>query len=175
MESFTGEIYEDWMKSAQEKKYKEVILDFILPLKDRVDFRKDRILDMGIGKGWFEKKLFERGMQPNVIGVDIENMDLATRGVEFIIGSGNYLPFKGRSFKFVVSFETIHLLKRPAEIERVIQDGGYLLVSTHCNERNLNDKKKKIDSMFGLKVVKEEVVGDPREELSYVALLKRGP
>lgn len=173
VKEFTSEIYSDWMKSAQEKKYKEIMLDFILPLRSEINFEKERILDIGVGKAWFEKKLFERGVKTRVIGIDVERTDPSTKGIDFIIGSGDYLPFKDSSFKMVVSFDTVHLLQNPSEIERVLEKGGYALISAFSNERNLKRKKEKINSLFDLKVLKEEVVGDPQEEMSYVVLMKK--
>lgn len=170
---FTGEIYKDWMKSTQEKKYNDIILDFILPLKNELNFEREKILDVGVGKAWFEKKLFERGIKTNVIGLDIERTGLATEGVDFILGSGDRIPFEDESFGMVVSFDTVKLLKRPGEIERVLKGGGYALISIYCNERNLNSRKQKIKSLFDLKILKEGLVGNPEEEVSYAVLMKK--
>ncbi len=172
---FTSEIYSDWMRSTQEKKYKEIFLDFILTLKGKVDLEKDRILDIGVGKGWFEKKLHERGIDAEVVGLDVERTDMATEGVKFIVGDGDYMPFKSSSFDMVISFDTIHLLKNPGEIERVIKDGGFALISTHCNERNFKERAQRVKSLFDLKELKEGLVGDPNDEMSYVVLFKKGP
>ncbi len=172
---FTSEIYSDWMKSTQGKKYKDVFLDFILPLKGNMDLEKDKILDIGIGKGWFEKKLHERGVRTEVFGLDVEKTDLATDSVNFIVGDGDYMPFKDSCFDMVISFDTIHILKNPGEIERVIKKGGFALISTYCNERNFKEKAQRIKSLFGMKELKEGLVGDPNEEMSYVVLFKKGP
>ncbi len=174
-QEFTGKIYSDWMKSTQEKKFKEIILDFILPLKGKVDLERDRVLDVGVGKGWFEKKLLERGIDVRVTGIDVEKTDMATKGIDFIVGSGDRMPFQNGSFDFVISFDTVHLLRKPEEIERVLAPGGYALISTHCNERNFKKKEQKLKSLFGLKELKEGIVGDPRDEMSYVVLFKKGP
>jgi SAM-dependent methyltransferase len=173
--NFTNEIYTDWMRSTQEKKYKEIMLDFILPLREKIDFDKEKVLDIGVGKAWFEKKMFERGLKADFIGVDVEKTSMSIGGVDFILGSGDYLPFQDSSFNFIVSFDTVHLLKNPSEIERVLKNGGYALISTHCNETNFKSKREKINSLFELEVLKEEIVGDPLDEMSLVVLLKKGP
>lgn len=174
-EKFTSEIYSDWMKTTQEKKYREVFLEFVLPLKQKMDLNRSTVLDIGIGKGWFEKKLFESGVNSEVIGLDIEKMDLATEGVDFLLASGDHLPFKDEHFDLVVCFDTIHLLKRPQELERVLKEDGYALISIFCNERNLKEKKEKVKSMLDLRIVKECLVGDPEKEISQTFLMKKGP
>lgn len=173
-EGFTGKIYSDWMKSTQEKKYNEIILDFVLPLKNKIDLEEDRVLDIGVGKGWFEEKLHKRGIEAEFVGIDVEKTDMATEGIELIVGDGNQMPFKDSSFKLIISFDTVHLLENPKEIQRVITRGGYALISAHCNERNFKKKGDKIKSLFGMKVLKEGVVGDPRDEMSYVVLFQNG-
>ncbi|MFP4115903.1 MAG: class I SAM-dependent methyltransferase [Candidatus Aenigmatarchaeota archaeon] len=173
-EGFSSRIYSDWMKSTQEKKYTEILLDFILPLKNKLNIENCRVLDVGVGKGWFEKKLIERGMDAEIVGLDIEKTDLATEGVRLMLGSGDRIPLKEESFDFVVSFDTVHLLKSPEEIERVLSKGGYALITSHCNERNFKKKKQKINSLFEMDVLKEGLVGDPQEEMSYAVLLKKG-
>lgn len=173
-DNFTGEIYSDWMKTTQEKKYNEILIDYILPLKNEIDFARNKTLDIGIGKAWFEKKLNERGIKANVIGVDIERTDMAVDNVDFLVADGNNLPFRDKQFNFVVSFDTIHLLKNPSEIERVMKSDGYALISIFCNEFNWIDKKKKLKSLFSnLNIIKESLVGDPKDEISYVALMKK--
>ncbi len=171
---FTGEIYSDWMKSTQEKKYREIILDFILPMNSEIDLNKDRVLDIGIGKGWFEKKLRERGIESKITGLDVDKTDMAVEGIDFVIGDGDNMPFEDSSFDFVISFDTVHLLKKPEEIERVVSKGGYALISTHCNERNFKSKGDKVKSLFDMEVLKEGIVGDPSEEMSYVVLFRNG-
>ncbi len=173
-QEFTREIYSDWMRSTQEKKYKEILLDFILPMKDKINLDRDKILDVGIGKGWFEKKLRDRGIENSIIGLDVEKMGLASKDIEFIVGSGDYMPFRNNSFDIVLSFDTIHLLKRPQEIERVLSDDGYAIISTHCNERNFKKRGDKIKSLFDMEVLKEGIVGDPNDEMSYVVLFRNG-
>lgn len=173
-QEFTDEIYSDWMKSTQEKKNKEILLDFILPMKEKLNLTNNRVLDVGIGKGWFEKKLKDHDLETEVIGIDVEKTDLATDGINFIVGSGDYMPFQGNSFDLVFSFDTIHLLKNPGEIERILSRGGYAIISTHCNERNFKSKGDKIKSLFNMEVLKEGLVGDPKDEMSYVVLFRNG-
>ncbi|MFP4116672.1 MAG: class I SAM-dependent methyltransferase [Candidatus Aenigmatarchaeota archaeon] len=173
-QEFTGEIYSDWMKSTQEKKYREIILEFILPIKDKIDLSSDRVLDVGVGKGWFEKKLHEREIESSITGLDVDKTDLAIEGIDFVVGDGNRMPFEDSSFDFVISFDTIHLLKRPKEIERVVSEGGYALISTYCNERNFKSRGDKVKSLFDMEILKEGVVGDPSHEMSYVVLFRNG-
>ncbi len=173
-ENFTSEIYSDWMRSTQEKKYKEILLDFIIPLRGKIDLENSKIADIGIGKGWFEKKAVESGFDINTVGLDIEKMDMATDRIDLVVGSGDYIPFKDSSFDVVLSFDTVHLLKKPWEIERILSEGGHAIISTHCNERNFKRKGDKVKSLFDLEVLKEGLVGDPDDEMSYVVLFRNG-
>ncbi|RLJ01622.1 MAG: hypothetical protein DRP11_04100 [Candidatus Aenigmatarchaeota archaeon] len=172
--AFTPSIYSRWMKEVQEKKYEGILLEFILPLHSKMNLGSMRILDVGIGKGWFEDILRDRGMAPEIVGIDKVPFD--TKGVDIIVGDGGALPLKEGLFDMVISFDTVHLISDTKDMVRVLKDNGLLLISIHCNEYNMPEKRNELLGRFrGMKVLKESVVGDPDKELSYVVLMRKGP
>ena len=171
---FTPSIYSDWMKKVQNKKYEGILIDFLLPLHRKLDFNKMKFLDVGIGKGWFEKRLLNRGIKPIMIGIDMEKDYSKIDKVKTIIGDGSTLPFKNEYFDFIISLDTLHLIRNTSEIFRVLKKDGYALISIFCNEYNAKDKRDNFLARIGdVKILKEGIVGDPDEELSYVFLLKK--
>lgn len=172
---FSPHIYSDWMKEIQDKKYEGIFIDFILPLKSELNFSLMRILDLGIGKGWFEDKLRERGLTPEIIGID-KDIIKPKKGLKRLVADGNYLPFKDEVFDFVISIDVLHLIKNTEEISRVIKKRGMALLGIFSNPYDLEEKRERfLRKIKNLKLIKESVVGDPKKEISYVGLFKKGP
>src|SRR3989338_660062 len=66
MPEFFDKIYDSW-KDKQLEKYEE-IFPLILPYLIEIN----SVLDLGIGKAWFESFLLSKGIKfPRVLGVDI--------------------------------------------------------------------------------------------------------
>lgn len=165
-------IYPEWMKPIQKKKYKHIFLDFILPFSSKL---KDwKILDVGIGNGWFEEELRDRGVNFEMFGIDVERKNPDTENFKYIVGDGNSLPVKPEFFDLVISLDTIHLLNNIADIENSVREGGYLLISIFAKEEDVDRKRKKILNTFSnLELLKEGIAGDPEREVSYVTLFKK--
>jgi len=168
---FTEEIYESWMRETQAKKYEGIFFDFIVPSMQKLKLSRARVLDVGIGDGWFEEFLSRKGIKPRlVIGVD---SILHAPNSHFVLSDGDFLPFKDGAFDVVVSFDTVHLLDGVKELVRVVRKNGFLLISDFCNASTMDSKRAKMLKSFGaLKLLKEGVVGDERE-LDYVALFRK--
>ena len=92
---------------------------------------KDRILEIGCGRGFVIKKIQET--VPNTYGVDI-NPEAITRGVakNLQVMNAEHLKFDDKSFDKVFSFHTIEhvpdIKKMTSEIERVLKPGGMALI-----------------------------------------------
>ncbi len=172
--SITKNIYSEWMKETQEKKYEGIFLDFLIPMRQKLKLDEILAIDVGVGNGWFEKHLLDRGMETKVIGVDVDRRGKDNvEGLQIVDANGNFLPFREKSFGLLVSLDTIHLLNNHDELMRVVNAKGYLLISTFCNEYNLRDRRESILQAFPTcTLLKEGVVGDSDKEQSYVAFFK---
>jgi len=150
---FTNEIYYRWMKKNQTDKYREI--EYHLPVF------QGRVLDVGIGPGWFEEFFKLRA-----VGIDIDKKSAAD-----IIASGNEIPLKNKSFDNVICLNTIHLIGGN-EIKRVLKKGGLLLLSHHTNKENEKDVEKKLLNMFKeFKLLEKIIVGNKEKDL--VLLLEK--
>ena len=144
---FTEKIYSDWMKENQINKYNE--------MKDFLPVIKGKVLDVGIGPGWFED-FFEI----ESIGIDVDKDSRAN-----VIASGDFIPFRDNSFDFVVCLDTIHFLTGK-DVSRVLKDKGFFLVSHFVNMDNEKEVEKRLLNMFNeFKLLKREIVGDKEKDL----------
>jgi len=150
---FTSKIYSKWMKEVQFEKYED--------MKEVLPEMKGRILDVGIGPGWFEEFF---GIE--TIGVDVDKNSKAR-----VIAHGDFLPFKSEVFDFVVCLDTVHLIKG-SDIERVLKKGGVLVVSHFMREGE--DVEKKLLNIFPkFKLLKKKVAGKREKDL--VLVMQKGP
>lgn len=88
------------------------------------------ILDLGAGEAGFAQEAQKRGIP--VICIDRHEPDTIPKGIEYIIGNANSMPFQENTFDLVVSFggppsgvESRQQLRRIiSEILRVLKPGG---------------------------------------------------
>lgn len=118
-------------------------IDYIT--KDRIsiiakEIRKNaKILDIGFGYGFLEKRLEESKLFPQLTGIDISKVAVLRAKQSY---SGNYflarssnLPFKNKFFEYVCLLEVLEHLDRKeaktslSEAKRVLQNNGTLIVS----------------------------------------------
>lgn len=113
--AFSADVYESW-REKQLEKYRD-----LLPVLKR-HLAGGSLLDIGIGKAWFEEFLASEGMQfSEIVGVDAnERMTLPRRqGITYFI-TDDFMT--ARKFDFVVCFDTLHLLKDPRKLMGYSQD-----------------------------------------------------
>ena len=96
------------------------------------------VLDVACGTG-FGAGILTRAGARAVVGVDMSSEALARGGAtnlrtRWVMADGAHLPFQGRSFGAVTSFETIEHLHEPerflSELQRVLRHDGVLVLST---------------------------------------------
>ncbi|MFA7097552.1 MAG: class I SAM-dependent methyltransferase [Gammaproteobacteria bacterium] len=103
-------------------------------LRERIDIRGRRILDLPCGAGAFSARLLADGAE--VVSVDIERSEsLLVPAERLVLHDANLtFPFADSEFDAVVSIEGIEHIENPfhflRECRRVLKDGGYLIVTT---------------------------------------------
>lgn len=106
---------------------------------------KDRILDVGCGKGYLLYEFTQLLPGIDVVGLDISDYAIDNAKPEIKdklqIGSAIDLPFESDSFDYVFSLITFHnlyiydLMSAVKEVERVGKNHKYIAVESYRNER----------------------------------------
>jgi len=153
---FSTDIYGSW-REKQLEKYSDLFPRLKGYLKSGYS-----VLDMGIGKAWFEEFLEEKGVRfKEVIGIDTdERMTLPQRKSITYFITDDFLTTK--KFDFVVCFDTLHLLKDPLRI--LDYSNNLVLVSLPMAF------KEKLGAFRGLNVIEQGEIG--KQEKDYFVLIK---
>jgi ubiquinone/menaquinone biosynthesis C-methylase UbiE len=104
-----------------------------------------RILDVGCGKGFLLYEFTQIIKDVEVVGLDISQYAIENAKAEvkpFLVqGSAVSLPFKDKSFDYIVSINALHnlyiqdLFAALKEIERVGRGAKHVIIETYRNER----------------------------------------
>jgi SAM-dependent methyltransferase len=103
----------------------------------------DYVLNIGSYNGWLESTLLSYGRQ-SVVSIDVEqeNIQKAKQAVpraDFVVASAINLPFREHAFQLITMYEVIEHIPKGreknclGECNRVLHDGGILLLSTPFN------------------------------------------
>ncbi len=102
----------------------------------------DRVLDVGCAKGFLVKDFLDRGI--DVYGIDISNYAIDNCHKDVVsrvkVASAKSLPFPDKSFKLVISINTLHNLNKSEctiamkEIMRVSKYYTYIQVDAYKNK-----------------------------------------
>ncbi|MCK5547373.1 MAG: class I SAM-dependent methyltransferase, partial [Thermoplasmata archaeon] len=99
-----------------------------------------KALDLGGGSGDFSSIIYRKSGRNLVVSVDLDIQALknAAEGVNPVNGNLLGLPFKSGSFDLVVGRAVLHhipddLERGISEIERVLKDGGFVVVQEPCD------------------------------------------
>ncbi len=153
---FSTDIYGSW-REKQFEKYSD-----LLP-KVKGYLKKDySVLDIGIGKAWFEEFLEGKKVKfKEVVGIDAdERMTLPQKkGIIYLI-TDDFLTSK--KFDFVVCFDTLHLLKEPKKL--LGYSKNLVLVSLPMSFRD------KLEVFRKENIVEEGEIG--KQEKDYFVLIK---
>ncbi len=170
-------IYDTWMKETQFKKY-DGILDMLL--KNEVPL-EGKVLDVGIGTGLFEDYLRGKGIQLDVVGVDVDKKMLEEakkKGYLVMLANAEKLPFEDESFDLVISIDMINSVSdKPAviqEIKRVMKPGAFAVITHFCNNYTKGQVWKKMEALTrSFKVVDARVTGNVDNEMTVAFLVKK--
>ena len=161
---FFPDIYGSW-EEKQKEKYDGIFRvlgdDFLSGL-----FRA-RTLDIGYGTGFLEKFLESRNIQAKLYGIDTR----PAPAERFVLGDGAQMPFRDGSFGFVVSIDTMHLVKGD-DFRRVLENRGHALLGLFFNDGNKQERMKMLhDKLRGFEILTEfELRGAENE---YVILARK--
>lgn len=135
---FFSKIYKSW-KGIQEEKYDKMLEGF-----DKNELSKafsGRVIDVGSGTGLFEEYLKKNKFNVSKwVCVDPDVEMIKQSGFSRVLGDGNHLPFKQKSFDNLICLDSIHLIRK--DFFWVLKPGGHALVSIFCNPDNMEEKKK---------------------------------
>ena len=158
---FFDKIYGSW-KGIQKKKY-EKMMEILPNLGDK------RILDIGIGSGYFEEFLKSKGIDADIIGIDTSK-EMVKGNVA--VADGNELPFVNNSFDMVICLDTLHLIKNN-DFSRLLKRGGLVLFSIFFNKQNFEERKGMMKSVLdGFEIVKELIIEGKESEYAILAKKK---
>ena len=153
---FSADIYESW-REKQREKYEELFPKLKSHLK-----KGFALLDIGIGRAWFEDFLNDRKVGfKEIIGVDVDEiMTLPQKkGITYFI-TDDFVT--AREFDFVVCFDTLHLLSEPRKLLRYSKN--LVLVSLPMAF------KEKLEVFRDQKIIEEGEIGN--QEKDYFILIK---
>lgn len=102
--------------------------------------RNIKILDYGCGKGIFIPEILKLNRAAEIVGADVSKSILNAarkkfKGQKFfLVEDGKKLPFEDKQFDFILCLDVIeHVYDTEllfSELDRVLKDGGRILIST---------------------------------------------
>lgn len=157
-----------------QRDYEMVTIDKITEL---VDLKDKDVLEVGCGSGWFTGLLAGEAGKYNAIDPDVDALEQAQKNnpvADFMLGSGENLPFDDESFDVVLFTLSLHHQNAGialTEAERVLRKSGKVLVMEPAHDGQtqrifnlFNDETealiKAVDSVkaSGLKLKHKEVL-----------------
>ncbi|MFQ6051057.1 MAG: class I SAM-dependent methyltransferase [Candidatus Hydrothermarchaeota archaeon] len=134
---------------------KEMILRFSEPK------RGEKILDIGCGTGVFASSFAKLGLDVTCLDISEKMLNVAKtkriKGIRFILGDVNRLPFEDETFDIVIAVTTLEFLEDPGkgirEMRRVLKKDGRIVLGI-LNKWSLWTLERKIRSFFEESVFK---------------------
>lgn len=162
---FFSKIYKSW-KDIQIKKYEKMLQ--ILPY-----LRNKKILDIGIGHGYFEEFLKSKGINADIVSID-PNKEMMQDNLSkalAIIADGNALPFGDNSFDIIICLDAAQFINSNDFI-RVLKPSGLVLFSIFFNRQNLEERRDMLKNMLNNFTTLKELVIEEKES-EYAVLAKK--
>ena len=149
---YGGEYHKDWEKVAHP------IVEFYEEYEEELE-EGEKVLDLGCGQGRNTFYLAEQGLNAYGMDISLEGVKEAKRiakekGISANFSKGSFydLPYKEKTFKAIVSNQSIHdipmdgVKKVFAEANRVLGDNGLFLL--HVKSRLLKKHEGKEDDLL---------------------------
>ena len=157
MNNFSSKIYDSW-KLKQLQKYHH-----LFPILKKHLRNNSSVLDLGIGRAWFEEFLIKKGFTfSKITGVDAEKDSIEPRK-EFIEYHLTSHFNSEEKFDFIVCFDSYHLLQNKNLLSFAKQNSLILISLPLRWEKQLNDFKE-------LNIIEEGIIGE--EEKDHFILIK---
>jgi ubiquinone/menaquinone biosynthesis C-methylase UbiE len=129
-----AEKYDSWFETPLGRHVALVEKGLILDLASPV--RGEKMLDIGIGTGFFAMDFLERGL--DIAGMDISEEMLAVAGRKgfknLSVGDARDVSYPDETFSLVLSVTALEFIKEPrraiSEMVRVCKKGGRIVVGT---------------------------------------------
>lgn len=134
-------------------------------LASRIPPSADRVLDVGCGDGTFCRFVADEGRAVVGMDVDVTLVPSPSRGVGYVAGSADALPFADASFGAVTLAMVLHHVvadRALAEAARVLRPGGVLLVLGYGRSSGWRDVLPEVRDVVVHRVVSRRMQGwDP--------------
>ena len=155
---FSTKIYEAWHRK-QLQKYKDVFPRIKKYLKKDMT-----VIDIGIGPGWLEEFLKDKGFKfEKIVGVDTDAEITEPRKQYIKYHITDHFSTKEK-FDFLICFDTLHLIKKPVELLNMLKPGGFALFSLPLRFKRL------FDLFVDQEIVEAGKIG--KDEIDYFILIK---
>lgn len=129
---------------------------------------RGRVLDLGCGPGFLERSI------PETVALDIDLENLRKVKGKKVLADAGQLPFKSSVFDTVFCIDSVHLIEKTLELERVLSSKGKAVITLFCTDYTKAERMEKLKKKLGKLRVKEEFfVGD--RELDAVVVAEKPP
>jgi ubiquinone/menaquinone biosynthesis C-methylase UbiE len=163
-------VYETPLTLAAEDEINRYPLQLYYYLASKVEVSQKEILDIGSGRGGGANCINKYLKPKKAIGLDIAHNAVkvagethAAKGLQFIQGNAENLPFSDESFDVIINVESCHaygsvplFLK---EVKRVLRYGGYFLCTDMRSPNGMQTLKNNLLAT-GMQFLTEEDITD---------------
>lgn len=160
---YFSSIYDSWEKTQREKY--EKMMDIV----NQMDMSGQRVLDVGVGTGSFEKFLEEKGIDTtHFIGVDPDQKMLSkctlVNKMRCKVENINL-----RSVDAVVCIDAIHLINDVSKMKSALKKDGYMLIAIFYNDENEKERSEMVRGLFKeLSLIKKKSIDGKEKELVFL-------
>jgi ubiquinone/menaquinone biosynthesis C-methylase UbiE len=129
-----------------------------------------KVLDIGIGSGYFEEFLESRGIDADIIGID-PSKEMMQGSSKAAIADGNELPFHDSSFDMVICLDAAQFINSDDFI-RVLKPSGLVMFSIFFNKQNLEQRRSMLRNKLNNFIILKELIIEEKES-EYAVLARK--
>ncbi|MET1124270.1 MAG: class I SAM-dependent methyltransferase [Archaeoglobaceae archaeon] len=160
---FSSKIYGSWREIQFEK------FEAIFEAIEELDVELGLTLDLGAANGFLKEFMVARGIEAEVVALDIDGDTLKLNPSEhLIVADGNALPFGCEVFDSLFCIDVAHLLER-LDIS-CVKDGGLVVLALPYRHA---EKFEKIKGQLDAEIAVEFVINGREKEI--VAIMFKVP
>ncbi len=166
-----------WNKYLFQKNYElihsPIYIDKINRVLKFLEPKKGKFLDVGLGRGYLEKKIIKSNLKVSIYGVDFSPKTIKYLNKEiagnFYVANLFNLPFQDSFFETIAVLDVLEhiernkILQAMKEINRVLKNGGQIVISVPINEnlKLLNREGRNYNAHlreYTLPIIKKELL-----------------